>query len=228
MVRYWSGIDQDGWFPTGDIVRLEEVCACVEGRCKDIIINESGENVYPDELEDYFSDLENVDQFCVLGIRTQQEERTMSTRTWNKLQYESITLVLSVGDRYREEQFLMELIRKVAAINAKLPVLKKVTRVIVTPDKFETANGIKVKRVALKNMIENRRITYRDLSLQSGVVSMTETALPAKEEKGEEDLNKEEIRTQVREMFAEVWASGGKSGDNAHFINDLGGDSLRY
>ena len=223
------GTDQDGWFPTGDIVRLEEgMRMYVEGRCKDIIINESGENVYPDELEDYFSDLENVDQFCVLGIRTQQEERAMSTRTWNKLQYENITLALSVGDRYREEQFLMELMRKVAAINAKLPVLKKVTRVIVTPDKFETANGIKVKRVALKNMIENRRITYRDLSLQSGVVSMTETALPAKEEKGEEDLNKEEIRTQVREMFAEVLElPAEKVGDNAHFINDLGGDSLQ-
>ena len=41
-------------------------------------------------------------------------------------------------------------------------------------------------------MIENRRITYRDLSLQSGVVSMTETALPAKEEKGEEDAGSEE------------------------------------
>ncbi len=223
------GTDQDGWFPTGDIVRLEKgMRMYVEGRSKDVIINESGENVYPDELEDSFSDLENVDQFCVLGIRTQQGERALPTRRRNKTQYEDITLVLSVGDRYRDDKFLLDLMRKVAAINAKLPVLKKVTRVLATPDKFETANGIKVKRIALKNMVENRRIAYRDLDLKSGIAPMTETAPLVNEETVPEDLSKEEIRAKVRRVYAETLDIPVNTvGDTAHFINDLGGDSLQ-
>ena len=48
-------LDAEGWYATGDIVRLEEgMRMYVEGRSKDVIINESGENVYPDEIEDVF------------------------------------------------------------------------------------------------------------------------------------------------------------------------------
>ena len=33
------------------------------------IINESGENIYPDELEDSFSELPHVEHICVTGVR---------------------------------------------------------------------------------------------------------------------------------------------------------------
>ena len=221
------GTYKDGWFRAGDVVRLEQgMRLYVAGSSKDVIINESGENVYPDELEDFFSDIENVDQFCVLGIKAAGSSK--ARRRHHAPNYEDITLVLSVGDRYRDDKFLLELMRRVSTINAKLPVNKKVTRVLATPDKFETANGIKVKRLALKAMVENRRIAYRDLDLQSGLAPMSETAPLVNEEARPEDLGKEDIRAKVRRVYAETLDLPiDKVTDSAHFITDLGGDSLQ-
>lgn len=61
-------LDRDGWFATGDIGRLEDGKLWIEGRLKEVIINESGENVYPDELEDDFTGLPGVDQVCAMGL----------------------------------------------------------------------------------------------------------------------------------------------------------------
>ncbi|MDD4124570.1 MAG: class I adenylate-forming enzyme family protein, partial [Eubacteriales bacterium] len=82
--------DEDGWFHTGDIARIgKKGRMWIEGRCKDVIIGESGENIYPDELEDTFAGIEGVEQFSVLGV--------------NKNKNELITLVLNVGERYNDD-----------------------------------------------------------------------------------------------------------------------------
>ena len=225
-------VDEEGWYRTGDIVRLEKgMRMYVEGRSKDVIINESGENVYPDELEDSFGALEGVDQFCVLGIKNTAQQGGLNRirgRRHSAIDYEDITLVMSVGDRYRDDAFLTQLMRQVVQINNRLSVLKKVTRVLATPDRFQTANGIKVKRLALKDMVENRKMAYRDLDLKSGAGPMTETAPIVNEEAAPKDLGSDEIRQKVRQVYAETLQMdpAGVS-DTAHFINDLGGDSLQ-
>ena len=224
-------LDPDGWYMTGDIVRLEKgMRMYVEGRSKDVIINESGENVYPDEIEDTFGALEGVDQFCVLGIKNMGGSRPNRWR-WRRHQradYEDIALVLSVGDRYRDDKFLTDLMRQVASLNAKLPVIKKVTRVLATPDRFQTANGIKVKRLALKQMIEEKKIAYRDLDLKTGTGPIIENIPIVNEEAAPRDLAPEEIRNKVRRVYAETLSVAPTSiSDDAHFITDLGGDSLQ-
>ena len=40
----------------------------IEGRAKEVIIGPSGENVYPDEVEGYFTELPGVEQMVVLGL----------------------------------------------------------------------------------------------------------------------------------------------------------------
>lgn len=222
-------LDQDGWYRTGDIVRLEKDDRMyVEGRCKDVIINESGENVYPDEIEDRLSLPAGVDQLCVLGTRREEAGKHFSMRRGAVSTYEDITLVLSLGERYRDEAFCREAMQAVAAANLKLPVYKKITRVLATPECFETANGIKVKRRALKDAIESGTIEYRALDIKHAVpvspktmpVSVNKSALAAPKD--------EQIRQRVREIYAETLDLPiEKIGDRAHFIDDLGGDSLQ-
>ncbi len=216
-----SDVDARGWYPTGDIVRLKRSGMWVEGRSKDVIINESGENVYPDELEDVFSGLEGVEQFCALGIAKQGEKGG---------KYQDIALVCNVGAAYNDLKFLETLARKIAQANSRLPLLKKLTRVIVTPERLPLVNGIKVKRITLREQIEGRKIACRDLDLKAASVRAPGAAQPdpVAEAAAPVDLRLDEIRTKVRRVFAEVLEIEPEAvTDDAHFVDDLGGDSLQ-
>jgi acyl-CoA synthetase (AMP-forming)/AMP-acid ligase II len=46
-----------------------EYKALIKGRIKDVIINADGENIFPDELEIYFSKIPNINKLCVVGVR---------------------------------------------------------------------------------------------------------------------------------------------------------------
>ncbi len=211
-------VDENGWYPTGDIVRLTPKAMWVEGRSKDVIINESGENVYPDELEDVFAGLEGVEQFCVLGIARAKGDP-----------YQDITLVCSVGILFNDVRYLEALIHKINQANGRLPLLKKVRRVLATPEKLPLVNGIKVKRVALREQIEGRRIPFRDLDPRAAAVAARSEPQPEPVAcAASPEPRYEEIRAKVRHAFAEVLElEDAAVGDDAHFIEDLGGDSLQ-
>lgn len=212
---------EGGWYPTGDIVRLvKDGRVFIEGRCKDVIINESGENVYPDELEDVFSALEGVDQMTVLGVKKPGKNQ----------KYEDITLVLNVGEHYKDDAFLEALLKKVMALNSKLPTMKRLSRVLVTPERLPLVNGIKVKRIELKQGIEGKKLAYRDLSLAGG--GAAPVAAPVAELQVKEvrptDLQMEEIKQKVRLLYAQALElSQEELRDDAHFVDELGGDSLQ-
>jgi 8-amino-7-oxononanoate synthase/acyl carrier protein len=212
---------EGGWYPTGDVVRLEKGDRMfVEGRCKDVIINESGENVYPDELEDIFSVLEGAEQFTVLGVKKPGKNQ----------QYEDITLVWNVGDRYRDDAFLESMMRRAMEINGKLPALKRLSRVLVTPEKLPLVNGIKVRRLLLKTLIEENKLAYRDLRMTTAKPIPTEAPTPdvVVREVKPTDLQMEEIKHKVRALYAEaLGAEAASIAEDAHFIDELGGDSLQ-
>ena len=234
-------LDGEGWYRTGDVVRLEKGNRMyVEGRAKDVIINESGENVYPDEIEDAFSALEGVDQFCVLGVaaKPKEEKRHLpylphlpgKKKEKSKSKYEDITLVLNVGQHFNDELHIAQLMDQAKKINSALPSLKRVTRVLVTPEKFQTANGIKVKRLALKKQIEEGKITYRDIEFTRKAESQKEESAPVVVHQAQtpSDLQLEEIKQKVRLVYAEsLDIPVSQLSDDAHFIDDLGGDSLQ-
>ncbi|MBE7066524.1 MAG: acyl--CoA ligase [Ruminococcaceae bacterium] len=147
-----TALNSEGWFETGDIGRLEDGALYIEGRLKEVIVNESGENVYPDELEDYFTELEGVTQFTVLGI---------SKGGGNK--YEDITLVMQSSKDVSDKEYLARLLGQVKERNNRLPVFKKLSRILVTNDSLPLANGIKIKRAEIKKQIEAGQGNYVDL-----------------------------------------------------------------
>ena len=254
-------LDAEGWFPTGDVVRLEKGSRMyVEGRAKDVIINESGENVYPDEIEDAFGALEGVEQFCVLGVKARDRSkpegfvtRLMSTlgdqngprpdkekgilahlphlpgRKKGSVDYEDITLVINVGQHYRDDEYIAGLMTQVRKINSSLPALKRVSRVLATSEKFQTAGGIKVKRLALKKEIEENKLAYRDIDFNRRDETPARENKPLiQEENTPSDLQLEEIKQKVRAVYAETLdVPPDQIQDDAHFIDDLGGDSLQ-
>jgi fatty-acyl-CoA synthase len=61
-------IDKDGWLYTGDCGRLDKDGYLVlTGRCKDMIIR-AGENIYPQEVEEYLRHLPGVIDVQVVAV----------------------------------------------------------------------------------------------------------------------------------------------------------------
>jgi long-chain acyl-CoA synthetase len=58
-----------GWLHTGDLGRIDkDGNLVVVGRKKEVIVSASGENVYPDELEDRLQKLAGVEELAVVGL----------------------------------------------------------------------------------------------------------------------------------------------------------------
>ena len=204
-----------GWLQTGDIAQLDATGRLyIRGRLKDVIINESGENVYPDDMEDAFASLNGVDQSCVVGLRRNRRDNN-----------EDIVLVMNVGENYTDDQYLDKLAAKVADANRKLPIYTQLNRAIVTPNKLPLVSGIKVKRIELKRMYAEGELTYRELDLHGQNVGAEVAAAARIETKS---AKHDEILKKVRTMYAEALEiSESEITDNANFIEDLQGDSLQ-
>ncbi len=212
-------LDADGWYRTGDIVRLKKGNRMyVEGRTKELIINESGENVYPDEIEDAIGIMEGADQICVLGTPLRREKNS---------KYEDITLVINAGKIWKDDDALRPLLTRVKKVNNTLPTLKRLNRVLVTGEMLPTANGIKIKRAELKKQISEGTLAYREMDLASFILT---DAVEKKEEKPAAPLGKEAdaLKEQVRRIYAETLEMDlSQITDDAHFIEGLHGDSLQ-
>ncbi len=206
---------EGGWYPTGDAVRMDAAGRIyILGRLKDVIVNESGENIYPDDLEDAFSGLSGVEQVCVTGVPRSAEDSN-----------EIVTLVLNVADNYQNAGYLQSLAEDVAARNASLPLSRQVTRVLVSPDSLPLAAGIKVKRLELKRLLADKSLTCRELDLKAGTVS-AEIKPPV--QVSEPSVRHQKILNRVRFFYAEALGiPESEISDTAHFINDLQGDSLQ-
>ncbi len=205
-------LDAEGWFHTGDLVRLgSDGRLYVMGRSKDLIINESGENVYPDELEAAFAPPAYVDAFSVVGIRRQPDEK-----------YEDITLVAHCQPGADTAGY-HDLVETVSDLNARLPLLKQVTRLVVSEAPLPLSASMKVQRFRLRKAIQAGDAGYTDVSLsREAPAPAPKPAAPAQKEPGDR-----EIMDWVRGLYAEVLNIPAESiGDDARFSEDLKGDSL--
>ncbi len=77
-----------------------------------MIVGESGENVFPDELEDSFSELPHAEHICVAGVAA-------------KGVYDDTTLVVHMGENTGDAEKTAELISEIARINASCPYTRK-------------------------------------------------------------------------------------------------------
>jgi long-chain acyl-CoA synthetase len=62
-------LDDEGWLHTGDLGKLDrDGRLSIVGRAKDVIVNASGENVYPDDVENTLGRIPNIVEYAVVGI----------------------------------------------------------------------------------------------------------------------------------------------------------------
>ena len=203
-------LDESGMYHTGDLVRFDKKHRLhIEGRVKDVIIGASGENIYPDEIENAFAGMDDVEMMTVLGTGDKGREQ--------------VTLVLSLGSKFYDGAVRARVKAEAEARNRTLPAPKQARVILATPEKLPLSGTLKVKRVLLRQQIENG--TFNCAPLDGGTVPVIKKA-PV-EEIEITGPSQDDIEKKVLEFFAEALAIDTPILPTAHFINDLGGDSLQ-
>ena len=97
--------------------------------------------------------------------------------------------------------------------------MKRVNKAYLTAEPLPVVNGIKVRRVELKSLIENKEIALVDLDLKGNSFELKEAV--KKETRIEEVYEKEfeEIKKEVRKAFGEILHLPEESiEDDAHLL----------
>lgn len=86
--------DPDSYFRTGDLFEKKGPKVYFKGRCKSVIINDTGENIYPEELDAHFSFISDYQiQYCTaeyesrpaLYIYTKEKGDFIQTECYNRI-----------------------------------------------------------------------------------------------------------------------------------------------
>lgn len=199
--------DKDGYFATGDIAYKDEnEQFYIKGRIKDVIINADGENIYPDEIEIFFNKLPHVLNLSILGVNLKSKEN------------QDIVLVLEVENTISDEE-LISLREEIKNIENKLPHNVYLNDIYLAKKHLPLANNMKVKRFAIKKAIESNNGEYISINLNN-------------QEKHFEGFDEETINNilqPIKDLVSKVLILPKfKIEDNAHWINELGGDSMNY
>lgn len=70
---------KDGWLHTGDLGRMDDDGTLyIVGRKKEMILGASGENIYPDELEEVYRDSPYIKEMSIVGVPTDGSGETVA------------------------------------------------------------------------------------------------------------------------------------------------------
>jgi len=65
-------IDEEGWLHTGDLGKFDKKGRLqIVGRVKDVIVTASGENVYPDDVENRLGKVDHIEELAIVGLEGQ-------------------------------------------------------------------------------------------------------------------------------------------------------------
>ncbi len=132
------GAYEDGWFKTGDLVRLDdEGYLYITGRIKEIIVLPNGENVSPAEVETHFNALPFIQDSQVFESRSALGEPILALEVVLRP-----TELTNLDDEARKAFAIAELEK----INRTLPGFMQVSRIVVRDTDFQRSPAMKIVR----------------------------------------------------------------------------------
>ena len=136
-----AAFTDDGWFRTGDLGLLDEDNNIfIRGRIKSMILNSSGQNIYPEELEAVLSGCPYVSESLVV----ERKGRLVALVYPEIPGEESGVRSQESGEEERRRKEISELIRTTA--NKSLPVYSKINEVVFVDEPFEKTPKMSIKR----------------------------------------------------------------------------------
>ena len=128
-------IDADGWLHTGDLGLIDaEGNITIKGRSKNMLLGPSGQNIYPEEIEDKLNNLPYVSE----SIIVQQNNKLVG------LVYPDFDDAFAHGLKNEDIERVMEENR--VALNAMLPAYSQIQKMKIYPEEFEKTPKKSIKR----------------------------------------------------------------------------------
>ena len=125
----------DGWLKTGDMgIQDHYGTVYIKGRCKNMILTGSGQNIYPEEIEDIINQIPYVVESLIVG-------RNHALVALVVVDYDAMKAAGIEGEAlkaYFDENIL--------GLNTKLPAYSQIGRYELRKDQFEKTPKLSIKR----------------------------------------------------------------------------------
>ena len=130
-----NSFTSDGWLKTGDMgIQDRYGTVFIKGRCKNMILTGSGQNIYPEEIEDIINQIPYITESLIVG-------RNHALVALVVADYDAMKAAGIEGDavqKYIDENVL--------ALNAKLPPYSQIGRCELRKEPFEKTPKLSIKR----------------------------------------------------------------------------------
>ncbi|WP_413290198.1 AMP-dependent synthetase/ligase [Bdellovibrio sp. HCB337] len=141
-------LSEDGWFNTGDVGSMDEDgFYSIQGRNKDLIVLGNGKKVMPEEVEQSFRDLPNIQEICVLGMKS-THGATKGT------EIVTAVVVLNEADLANHEQIQ----KRLHDATLQLSYYKRPTKFIFLTEPLPKTTTLKIKKNLVKELLIEQRI----------------------------------------------------------------------
>ena len=138
---------EDGWFRTGDLGYIaEDGWIFIKGRLKNMIVGPSGENIYPEDIEEVL----NSNRFVAESVVTEEDGKLIALvhfdTTALEESYDEFKYKVSVSKE--QLQLKMEEIKRdvLEYVNSKVNRFSKITKVVDNEGEFEKTPTKKIRR----------------------------------------------------------------------------------
>lgn len=136
-------IDKDGWLHTGDMaIKDSEGNIYIKGRCKNMLLTASGQNIYPEEIEARLNNMPFVNESLIILI----DSKLVA------LVYPDSDEAFAQGLNRQQLEDAIEANR--VELNKILPAYSQITSVKLYPEEFEKTAKKSIKRFLYQEIKE--------------------------------------------------------------------------
>ena len=139
-----AAFTEDGWYRTGDMGYMDKKGYIhITGRLKSVIVLESGKNVFPEEIEEYLEDIEEIAESVVVGRKAEDSDAVLLT-----------AVVFPNKDAFPEgtdkDTMYKVIYDKITEQNKRVASFKKIMALELRDEEFEKTTSKKIKRHLVK------------------------------------------------------------------------------